>query len=142
MEETQKTEETVGAGMPALRVMKNTVGMTLVEIMIVITIMAGVMGVVGFFVFGALDGANEKLAETEIRQLEGVVNTFYLMSSPNRLPNSLDELTEGPRPLLEDPAVDPWGNPYIYVRHSNREFEIFSAGADGIEGTEDDVRID
>ena len=127
--------------LPAARHIKNQKGMTLVEIMIVITIMAGVMGVVGFFVFGALDRANVRTAEMEITQLQGMVNTFYLSSTPQRLPNSLEELSEGPMPLVEQVPVDPWGNPYIYNRQSNREFEIYSAGPDGVEGTEDDVRI-
>lgn len=128
--------------LPAARHMKNQKGMTLVEIMIVITIMAGVMGVVGFFVFGALDRANVRTAQMEITQLQGMVNTFYLSSTPQRLPNSLDELAEGPMPLVEQVPLDPWGNPYVYNRQSNREFEIFSPGPDGVEGTEDDVRPD
>lgn len=114
-------------------------GMTLVEIMIVVTIMASVMGVVGFFVFGALDQANVKTAGLEISQMEGMVNSYYLMSSPHRLPDSLQELTTGPSPLTKEINLDPWGNEYIYKKISNREFEIISAGPDGVEGTEDDV---
>lgn len=33
---------------------------------------------------------------------------------------------------------DPWGNPYIY-RHDNRSFMVISTGADGQEGTADDI---
>lgn len=122
--------------------LKKAKGMTLVEIMIVITIMASVMGVVGFFVFGALDRANARTAEVEIQQLKQMVNNYYLTSTPQRLPDSLHDLTEGPAPLTQEVPTDPWGNDYIYLRHSNREFEIFSVGADGVQGTEDDVRVD
>ncbi len=117
-------------------------GMTLVEIMIVVTIMASVMGVVGYFVFGALAQANIKTAGLEISQMEGMVNSYYLMSSPRRLPDALDELTAGPSPLTKKINVDPWGNPYIYNKVSNSEFTIISAGPDGQEGTEDDVGLD
>ncbi|MFU8804938.1 MAG: type II secretion system protein GspG [Bradymonadaceae bacterium] len=122
----------------AARAMK-PIGMTLVEIMIVITIMASIMGVVGFFVFGALDQANAKTAGLEIGQLEGLVNTYYLMSTPRRLPDRLEELTTGPSPLTKEVPLDPWGNEYVYIKHSNRDFTIFSPGADGIPNTEDDI---
>lgn len=122
--------------------LKNARGMTLVEIMIVITIMASVMGVVGFFVFGALDTANERTAKIEIQQLEQMVNAFYLSTSPNRLPDTLDELTQGNSPLTKEIPLDPWGNDYIYRKNSNRDFVIVSPGADGIEGTDDDVSSD
>ena len=124
------------------RWMKKPVGMTLVEIMIVITIMAMVSGAVGYFVFGTLDTANERTAQMEINQLTQMVETYYMSSTPNELPNSLEDLTEGRSPLTESIPQDPWGNDYVYERHSNREFEIYSPGADGVEGTEDDVRVD
>ena len=127
---------------PVVEGLKNARGMTLVEIMIVITIMASVMAVVGIFVFGALDRANERTARMEIGQLNQMVQTFYLTTTPNRVPNTLQELTEGRAPLVERLPVDPWGNDYVYIRRSNRDFEILSVGADGIEGTEDDIRID
>ncbi|RDV38556.1 prepilin-type N-terminal cleavage/methylation domain-containing protein [Bradymonadaceae bacterium TMQ3] len=121
---------------------KSARGMTLVEIMIVITIMASIMGVVGVFVFGAIDRANEREATIEIQQLSQLVNTFYLTTSPNRLPNELNELTQGAAPLTKEVSNDPWGNPYVYVKSGNRDFEIFSVGPDGSEGTEDDVRAE
>lgn len=34
--------------------------------------------------------------------------------------------------------TDPWGKPYIY-RHNNYAFIILSTGADGKEGTADDI---
>ncbi|RAL22816.1 hypothetical protein DL240_07945 [Lujinxingia litoralis] len=120
--------------------MKSARGMTLVEIMIVITIMASIMGVVGVFVFGAIDRANERTATIEIQQLNQLVNSFYLTTSPNRLPNELEEMTQGAAPLTKDIPSDPWGSPYVYVKNGNRDFEIFSVGPDGSEGTEDDVR--
>jgi hypothetical protein len=35
-------------------------------------------------------------------------------------------------------TTDPWGNPYIY-RYDNRSFMVLSTGADGQEGTADDI---
>ena len=116
-------------------------GMTLIEIMIVVTIMASIMGVVGVFVVGYLDRANIKEAEIEIGKLRGLVDSYYVMSSPRALPNDLQELAEGPAPLTQSVPADPWGTPYVYRKVSNREYEIFSAGPDAAEGTEDDVRV-
>ena len=122
--------------------LKDARGMTLVEIMIVVTIMASVAGVVGFFVFGALDRANERTAAMEINQLESMVEQYYMTTTPNQLPDSLDQLTEGNAPLTESIPQDPWGNDYVYNRSGARDFEIFSPGADGTEGTDEDVYSD
>lgn len=131
-------EKKVGLNSIASRAMK-PVGMTLVEIMIVITIMAGVMGVVGFYVFGYLDQANAKTAALEINQLESMVNNYYLFGTPRRLPDRLEDLTTGPSPLTKEIPLDPWGNEYVYIKHNNRDFTVFSAGADGVPNTEDDI---
>lgn len=114
-------------------------GMTLVEIMIVLTIIASIMGVVGFYVFGALGRASTQEARIEISQLGNMVDAYYLSSSPRRLPDRLEQLAEGPQPLTKEIPQDPWGNDYVYKKQSNQEFEIYSAGPDGTEGTEDDV---
>lgn len=47
-------------------------------------------------------------------------------------------------PYISDRAtsLDPWGNPYQYAnpgRHGDGEFNIWSCGPDGIDGTEDDI---
>lgn len=121
------------------RALANTRGMTIVELMIVLTIIASIMGVVGFFAFGAINNAGIKEAQIEIKQLSNMVETYYLASSPRSLPSNLDDLAEGSNKLTEKVPKDPWGNDYIYTKTGNREFEIHSAGPDGIEGNEDDV---
>ncbi len=118
--------------------LSNTKGMTIVELMIVLTIIASIMGVVGFFVFGTLDKANIKEAQIEIGQLTQMVESYYLASSPRQFPDELEDLTTGPSPLTKDIPSDPWGNPYNYKRQG-REFTITSSGPDGVEGNEDDV---
>ncbi len=124
----------------ALAQMKRSVGMTLVEIMIVITIIAMVSGAVGYFVFGALDTANEGVAENEIIRLNEMVLTYYTRNG--QLPGDLAELAEGGTNLLEDVPVDPWGNEFLYEVHGPRDFTIYSAGSDGTPGTEADVHAD
>jgi general secretion pathway protein G len=115
--------------------------MTLVEIMIVITIMASIMGVVGYYVFGTLNQAKTKNAKLGIQKLNGIVQSYYLMQSPNQLPDSLDELSQGPNPMVKDSSKlnDPWGNKYIYEKNGNQDYTIYSIGPDGQRGTKDDV---
>lgn len=120
--------------------LKRPHGMTLVEIMIVVTIMASVAGVVGFFVFGALDRANVSTAQMEANQLEQMVETYYM--TENTLPDNLEQLTDGPAPITEEVPEDPWGNDYIYNVHDRTDFEVFSAGPDEVEGTDQDVYSD
>ncbi len=117
----------------------NARGMTLVEVLIVLTIMASIMGVVGVSVVSALDRANIKEAQIEIKNLESLVNSYMLSASPRALPDSLKDLTSGAVPLTRKIPNDPWGNEYVYNKVSNVEFTIVSVGADGNEGTEDDV---
>jgi general secretion pathway protein G len=116
----------------------NQRGMTLVEIMIVVTIMASVMGVVGFSVMKALERANINEAEIQISQLSHAVDAYYLQADPHEHPSSLEELAE--QRIIEDREVpkDPWGNEYVY-RNQKRGFEILSLGPDGQEGTNDDI---
>ncbi len=121
------------------RILGNTRGMTIVELMIVLTIIASIMGVVGFFAFGAINTAGTKEAQIEIKQLSNMVETYYLASSPRSLPGSLEDLAEGANKLTEEVPKDPWGGDYIYTKKGNRDFTIHSAGPDGIEGNEDDV---
>lgn len=123
----------------AQRALASSQGMTLVEVLIVLTIMASIMGVVGVFVVGALDKANIKEAQIEISNLEGMVNQFMLTSSPRRYPDNLDELVKE-RIVKDKIPMDPWNNEYVYRKVNNREFELFSKGPDGQENTPDDVR--
>lgn len=117
-------------------------GMVPVPTMMVVGFIAAVfLGFAGVFVFGATCSRPPELTvNIETQSLESMVGFFYLMASPNRLPDALEELTEGDTPLLEGLPTDPWGHDYAYVTTGACEFEIFSAGSDGVAGTDDDVR--
>jgi general secretion pathway protein G len=142
--ESPEPTNRVGAAEAERIVAESERGMTLVEIMIVITIMASIMGVVGYYVFGTLNQANAKTARLGINQLEGMVSNYYMLQSPSQLPENLNELTEGSNPMVKDKSTlqDPWGNQYIYEKKGGQDYEIYSAGPDGQPGTEDDVKLD
>ncbi len=133
----KKTTRAAGFWQSAARVGQK--GMTLVEVLVVLTIMASIMGMVGFFVAGALDNAAIKEAQSEIKTLSNAVDTYSTLNQ-RKFPDTLEQLTQGPAPLIKKIPKDPWGNEYIYNKTGPRAFEIISAGIDGKDGTEDDVK--
>lgn len=124
--------------MRALRATHNK-GMSLVEVLIVLTIMASIAGVVGVFALGALEESQLKKASVEVGNLSQMVEQYMITSSPPRLPESLEDLTQGRNPITKKLPLDPWGNPYIYRKSGGRDYEVLCAGPDGQEGTEDDI---
>lgn len=115
-------------------------GLTLIEIMVVITIIAVLAVTFGSRVFGAGDRAKAKLTQTKLTTLKSYIDTFQLQY--NALPAALEDLrrcTErtGPGcvPIIssEDELKDAWDNPFRYTT-SGRTYEVSSLGADGTQG--------
>ena len=118
-------------------------GMTLIEIMIVLVIMASVMTLVGINVFGSLDSANEKTTKMQLGNFKTAIQTYRMEFK--KLPNSLDDLVNTPKgtSLLDGDEVprDGWDNEFNFEKNGNK-IKIYSNGADGVPNTEDDVVID
>jgi general secretion pathway protein G len=118
--------------------------MTLVEIMIVLTIMAGIMAFAAYNVMGALKNAKIKDAGIEVGLISGQIGT-YLATHDGHLPqelNDLEETVDGYAPITNRVPNDPWDNPYEYTAKRDGTFELFSAGPDGATGTDDDIYIE
>jgi general secretion pathway protein G len=114
-------------------------GMTLVEIMIVLAIMASVMGIVGFFANGAITNSRIKEAEVQLGNIKQAVDSFWVMRQ--EYPDSLSQLADPPggmAPILERLPEDPWGNEYQYTKENNG-FKVFCMGPDGATGGGDDI---
>ncbi|SFK78038.1 general secretion pathway protein G [Methylocapsa palsarum] len=120
-------------------------GFTLVEMLVVITIIGLIMGLVGPRVLNYLSESRVKAATIQMQSLSGALDLYYL--DLGRYPTSaqgLAALIQKPGgaaawngPYLKGGAVpnDPWGNAYIY--HSPSEhgpYEIMSLGSDGQPG--------
>lgn len=118
----------------------NPRGMTLVEIMIVLTIMASIMGVGAVYAVGAMRQADIKKAQAEIGQLASQVTQFFVFR--NQFPDSLDQLVNPPAGMArirESVPKDPWGNDYVYRKTNNQTFTLLSMGPDGATGGGDDI---
>lgn len=120
-------------------------GFTLIEMLVVITIIGLIMALVAPRVLNYLSESKEKAAKIQIESFGSALDLYYLDSG--HYPTSAEGLTalvqrpgnEGAwnGPYLKGGVVpaDPWGHPYIY--HSPGEhgpYDIISSGPDGQEG--------
>ncbi|MCB9506094.1 MAG: type II secretion system protein GspG [Myxococcales bacterium] len=115
-------------------------GMTLIEIMIVLTILASLSAMIGVFVVGALKNSKIKQAETEVERYASFVEQFYVLA--DEWPDSLSDLASPPgglAPLVERVGKDPWGNEYQYRKGGDRNYELCSNGPDESSGGGDDI---
>ncbi len=120
-------------------------GFTLVEMLVVITIIALIMALVGPRVLNYLTDAKIKTAKIQIASFENALDLYYL--DANRYPTT----SEGLRALIERPGStaawsgpylksnavpnDPWGRLYVYRSPGEHgPYDIMSYGADGQEG--------
>ncbi len=120
-------------------------GFTLVEMLVVITIIGLVMGLIGPRVLNYLGEAKVKTAKLQIESFGSSLDLFYL--DVGRYPSAsegLSALAQRPGdapvwngPYLKNASVpaDPWGHAYIYRTPGEKgPYEIVSLGSDGQEG--------
>jgi prepilin-type N-terminal cleavage/methylation domain-containing protein len=133
-----------GAGI-ARRSLRPQAGMTMLEILIVLAIIALVMG----FLFGPriLEMFGEAKTETAGLMVNKYANEAYarwVHDTPGKqCPDGLQELAKYTN---NEDTKDPWGNELIMVCGENapegvpNHFGVMSKGEDGKEGTSDDIK--
>ena len=119
-------------------------GFTLVELLLVLVILALIGSLVLPGIIGKAEGAKVKAAQSQIQRLSMAVESYYL--DTGRTPDSLDQLVDergdaagwnGPY-VKKSSLQDPWGRDYVYEYPGEHgDFDIFSYGADGQPGGED-----
>jgi general secretion pathway protein G len=125
-------------------------GFSLVEILVVLVIMGLLISVVAPTVLNRADEARVQKVQADFKSIETALKIY-------RLDNYVYPTTEqGLEALVEasslDPVprnfkkggylpelpIDPWGRPYLYLSPGeNGEVDIYSLGADGLSGGED-----
>lgn len=113
-------------------------GFTLVELMVVIAIIAGLAMIVGVNVLGAMDEADVGQTKAQIKNFKTALVAYKLKFK--KFPSSSEGLealvNNSHKSFLDSTSVptDPWGNAYVYSSDSSRSFKIVSYGADGTPG--------
>ena len=120
-------------------------GFTLVEMLVVITIIGLIMGLIGPRVLNYLSESKVKTAKIQLQSFGSALDLFYL--DAGRFPSTSEGLIALVRqtpgvaawngPYLKGGNVpkDPWNNNYIYRSPGEHgPYDIMSYGADGQEG--------
>lgn len=128
-------------------------GLTLIEVLIVLTILLVIASLAVTNLIPMQRRAYENAARTQIKAFEQACDAYYL--DLNDFPPTLDALITPPAdlpdptkwngPYLNAQAVplDPWQHEYLYMyppqRNTTGRPDIWSMGPDGVDGTEDDI---
>ena len=119
-------------------------GMTLVEVIAVVVLLALLYVVVGKNVFGQSNAAKAKLNDVKMNNVKNILQQYKLEqnSFPARLEDLITPSAEMKKsgavftPLADDGDLkDIWGSNFVYIQENGgRSFVLKSLGADGIEG--------
>jgi general secretion pathway protein G len=118
-------------------------GFTLIEMLVVLTIIGLILGLVGPRVLNYLSESRVKTARLQIESLGSALDLFYV--DEGRYPSSSEglaalvdrpdglEIWNGPYVKGGKVPLDPWGHSYQYraIAEHNPPYEIISLGPDG-----------
>ncbi|MCH8316253.1 MAG: type II secretion system protein GspG [Planctomycetes bacterium] len=124
---------------------------TLIEIIVVVTIIALLAALIAPRLIGKVGWAKESVAKSEVRSI-GTAVTMYVTDTGTTLDDSFDlEVLllppgegggpQGPYLNKAEDLIDPWENLYA-IRvpgEVNYDFDVYSIGPDGHAGTDDDI---
>lgn len=131
---------------------KKQTGFSLIEIMVVLVIIGLLVSVVAPNVLDRADDARIQKVEADFKAIETTLKIYRLdnysyPTSDQGLEALVERPTVDPIPAnwkkngyLSSLPVDPWGRTYNYLspaEYGSGEFDIFTLGADGVTGGED-----
>ncbi|MEW6740392.1 MAG: type II secretion system major pseudopilin GspG [Nitrospirota bacterium] len=129
-----------------MKIFKNDMGFTLIELMVVIVILGLLAALVAPKMFGKVGQAKQKAAKAQIELFGTALDAFRL--DVGRYPTTSEGLQalrtrptgvekwNGPY-LPKEVPPDPWGYQYNYVSPGSQgEYDLYSLGADNAEGGE------
>jgi len=128
---------------------KSEAGVTLIELIVVLVILGMLAAVVAPKIYDKLSTSKDQIAKIQITELEGALQLYSF--DMGRFPDTgegLDALVRDPVGnqswngpyLAKEMPKDPWQRNYVYRYPGiHGEFDLLSLGADGAEGTEDDI---
>lgn len=120
-------------------------GFTLVELLLVVTIIGILAGAVLVNIRGHSKRARVQRAKTDIANIGSALSIYEM--TVGDYPEDLQDLMEDPGvdgwngPYLTKKPLDPWGGDYEYryPGSSGIDYDLYSVGPDGTDGTDDDI---
>lgn len=125
-------------------------GFSLVEILVVLVIMGLLISVVAPTVLNQADDARVQKVHADFKAIETALKIYRLdnyvyPTTEQGLEALIEASTLEPEPrnfkkggYLSELPIDPWGRPYLYLSPGeNGEVDLYSLGADGLSGGED-----
>ena len=116
-------------------------GFTLVELLLVVTILGVLASIAVMNLGGTSEEARIKATQSDIATIQGAVSTYEIRTG--KYPSSIDDLAkemDGQKGLLDASALtDKWGTKYSFKNEGGGYFEIRSAGPDTAMNTADDI---
>jgi len=125
-------------------------GFTLVEMLLVITIIGILAALVIPKMVGRSEQARQAAVQADISAIKTALDAFEVDNG--YYPKGLQELIQQPNntPHWHGPYLDadkglpqdPWGNKYVYYypgKHNPNSYDLFSVGPDSKEGSQDDI---
>jgi len=134
-----------------MRVLKEALrsnrGFTLIELMLVVIVIGILVAMVAPRFAGRSEQARIAAGQADISShLSAALDLFEMENG--RYPTTDEGLAalrksgaKGPY-LKRDVPLDPWKRPYVYRspgQHNREDYDLFSVGPDGTEGTKDDI---
>lgn len=127
-------------------------GFTLIELVLVLTIIMILAGSTIYMLSGNVDTAKETKVQGDLNTIATQLQLYEARNS--RMPTTeqgiealVSKPTKEPLPerwiaLLDEEPKDPWSQPYKYrypAQKSKKPYDLYTVGKDGVEGTEDDI---
>jgi general secretion pathway protein G len=114
-------------------------GVTLIEVMIVVAIMAMLAGGIAFAVLPKYRESQIKSAEANARTIRTAVQSWQAMSNESTCP-SMNDLVASKNIDSASNTKDPWGEDY-QLTCPDGEVVVTSGGPDKKRGTSDDISV-
>ena len=120
-------------------------GFSLIEIMVVVTLMAVLIGIGTVVVMDRLEEGKISTARTQAYEIAKAVDLYKLQTGNYpTLSEGLQVLANPPRgkPLMLEVPKDPWGREYNYAlpgTHNPKSFDVWSNGPSGDGDAESEI---